>query len=157
MRSEALDLGDAPEPGDREPKPSKPRTPRATSQKTAIEALLQIPNTLLLILPATREDALTEPETDALATALDHYQQKDERARRALHRILAASTVAELFSCLLVLAIPRLARHGLLPAVVAQHLANYAAETAGQQPPIMTAPVQANGHIQVNPYTGVYE
>lgn len=151
-RAEALEL--PADPGDAEPKQvPRTRTPRATSQKDAIAALLQIPNTLLLMIPATREDALNDAEAEQLTIALDHYQQKDERARRALHRMLAASTVAELLSVLLVLAIPRLARHGLIPQQAAQHLANFAGDqTQQEQPPYVTVPpVVANGNSPTYP------
>lgn len=123
---------------DPEPKGRKAPTPRSTSQKDAIAALLSIPNALLLIFPATRDDALTEPEQEQLVTALDHYQQKDERARRGLHKLLAASTIAELLSVLLILALPRLAAHGLIPASVGKHLEGLAGDTLPQQPADVT-------------------
>lgn len=123
-------------PEDEAPRaPKKPRTPRSSSQKEAIAALVAIPNTLMLMFPATHDDALNEGEAEQLVDALDHYQQKDERARRGLHRLLKASSFAELISVGLMLAIPRLIRHGLLPRTVGQHMANLAAEQAGTEYP----------------------
>ena len=102
-----------------DPKPDvapKRAARRGGTQRRVIDELVTLGNGALLALPWTRPDALNEQECDLLGNGLDQAQMVSPTLRAWL---LGASKVGgwgALIAAAVIISVPRMQRHGWLPA-----------------------------------------
>jgi hypothetical protein len=115
-----LDIGaeqDAPElePGqDKAPKEGPRKSTRSLA--TIIRGQFEALNGVLSVFPATRDDMLSEAETEQATKALDNWQKTSPRVRRLIERGSEASGGIGVLLVGLAILLPRLQRHGILPS-----------------------------------------
>lgn len=86
-----------------------------TSLKAVIKDLVLTANAAIYTLPWTHEDALTEDEAELLIDGIDKAQQVSPTLKRFLQTGSRLSGWGSLIYATTVIALPRLARHGLIP------------------------------------------
>ncbi len=110
---------------------SKSPAPRKKSREEDIATLVLSVNAVLEAAPPLRDDALSDVEALQLVKALDAYQLQNETARRVLVGLMERSATGMLVFCVVGIAIPRLARHGLLPVWMAEGMRRAGSATPG--------------------------
>ena len=123
-------------------KPARPPKPDAAprketapgpSRKRQIRAVLDPLNATLLETPLAA-DALAPAEAELLTGALDRWQQQSPWLRQALERLAKASGPLGLMGVVALLALPRLARHDLIPDGLSRKLVEWTARDAQPVP-----------------------
>jgi hypothetical protein len=128
-------------------KAAKESAPRASrSQADAIGVLVGTLNTIVASIPALRADALTPEEGPRLVWALDQWTQSSASGKRAMGKLAKRSAVIVLAGVCVGIALPRLARRGLIPAEILGGL-----EDAAQQIPVEQMPEPEQPAVQFTP------
>lgn len=118
-------------------KPVRERMPRGHPNKDEIGELVSLVNLPIAML--SPRDAFTPLEVQRLSDALDTYAQTSETARRFMYSIIRRSALLALVNVAGMIALPRLIRHGILPASIAPYLtgvcdASQLADAVNMQP-----------------------
>lgn len=106
--------------GDRAPRRERTATaatpaPRSASRKTKIADALADVSGIMMMLPPTRQDALSARENELLADALDKECKRSPRMAKVVDRALAAKGTAGIVGVVAIIAARRAGRHKLIP------------------------------------------
>ena len=130
-----------------EKSPPQRATPKGPSKKKDIAAFVGALNEVLAAFPASREDALTEPEAAILVEGIDRAQQQSPPMQKFFKSAGRASGWLALAYAATIIGLPRLARHNLIPAGVGERLRGLLARDgempAPAEPPPAPSPAVA--------------
>lgn len=97
-------------------------TPRGPSKRKDIATFVGACNDLVAAFPQSREGVLSEHEAEILTTGIDKAQQQSPGLQRFFKRAAETSGWLALAYAATVIALPRLARHNLIPKAVTDAL-----------------------------------
>lgn len=129
-----LEWPDGAAPEQRDTAPKRASAPRGSKARDISLVIGAVNDVVLALAP---EDALSDDEAKLLVHGVDSYQRSDARVAAWLAKAAGASGKLVLLYAVTVIALPRLARHKLIPSFIAERFQARASEMAatfdGQQ------------------------